>query len=82
MKFNLLTPAKHVAELDAAYVNIPGDAGDFGVRPGHMPLVSTLREGGTVEVTETTGTKHTFKVTAGFADIRADDVTVLAEAIQ
>jgi F-type H+-transporting ATPase subunit epsilon len=81
MKFSLLTPAKQVADMEAAYINIPGDAGDFGVLPGHMPLVSTLREGGTVEVTDTAGTKQTFCISAGFADVRPEGVTVLAERI-
>lgn len=81
MKFSLLTPAKQVAELEATYINIPGEEGEFGVLPGHMPLVSTLRENSTIEVTDTQGTKQTFKVTAGFADVRADGVTVLAESL-
>lgn len=82
MKFNLLTPAKHVAELTARYINIPGDMGDFGVLPGHMPLVSTLRTGGVVEVTDEAGKVEKFKVTGGFAEVHAEGVTVLAAGVE
>ncbi|MFZ2587728.1 MAG: F0F1 ATP synthase subunit epsilon [Alphaproteobacteria bacterium] len=82
MKFALLTPARNVAELTATYIRIPGEAGEFGVLPGHMPLVSTLRAGGVVEVTDEAGEKSQFKVTGGFADVRTDGVTVLAESLE
>ncbi|MCP5405208.1 MAG: ATP synthase F1 subunit epsilon [Pseudomonadaceae bacterium] len=81
MKFTLLTPAQQVADMEVTYVHVPGDAGDFGVLPGHMPLVSTLRSGGTVEATDTTGKTHTYTVSGGFAEVSASGVNVLAEAI-
>lgn len=82
MKFALLTPSKQVADLDATYIHIPGEAGDFGVLPGHMPLVSTLRADADVVVTDTNGHKQIFTITGGFADVRADGVTVLAEGLK
>lgn len=81
MKFILLTPAQQVADMDAAYVNVPGEKGDFGVLPGHMPLISTLRSEGVVEVTDTAGSKHRYTVSGGFADVGAAGVTVLAEKL-
>lgn len=81
MKFTLLTPAQQVAEMEATYVNVPGEKGDFGVLPGHMPLISTLRGEGIVEVTDTAGTKHTYTVSGGFADVGDKGVTILAESI-
>lgn len=81
MKFSLITPAQEVASFEAGYVNVPGEAGDFGVLPGHMPLISTLRPGGEVRVTDTQGDVTRYSVTGGFADVRADGVTILAEAL-
>lgn len=81
LTFSLLTPSKQVAELTARYVNIPGEEGDFGVLPGHMPLVSTIRAEGTVTVTDQAGATHAYKISGGFADVRAGGVTVLAEAL-
>jgi F-type H+-transporting ATPase subunit epsilon len=47
--------------------------------PGHMPIISTLRDGQVVEVTDTAGKKARFQVTGAFADVQAGGVTVLAE---
>lgn len=57
MKFELITPASQVAATDASFVELPGDDGFFGVMPGHMPLISTLRDNEVVEVTDMGGKK-------------------------
>lgn len=82
LSFSLLTPAKQVADLAAAYVHVPGEMGDFGVLPGHMPLVSTLRAGGQVVVTLADGSKQSFTVSGGFAEVSASGVNVLAEGVE
>lgn len=79
LKFTLLTPAQQLAETEATYVTVAGEAGDFGVLPGHMPLVSTLRPGGTVSVTDKDGKTETFTVSAGVAEVSPTSVVILAE---
>lgn len=79
MKFILLTPAQQVASVDATYVAVPGEEGDFGVLPGHMHLVSTLRPGGTISVNLEDGGAQAYTVTAGVAEVTPHGVTVLAE---
>jgi F-type H+-transporting ATPase subunit epsilon len=80
MKFELMTPASNVAEMaEASYIALPGDDGDFGVMHGHMPLISTLRDGQTIEVTDNAGKKSRFTVKGAFADVQPHGVTVLAE---
>ena len=80
MKFTLLTPAQQLAETEAASAIIPGSEGDFGVLPGHMPLVSTLRAEGTVSVTDTTGQTKKFTVSGGVAEVTPQGITILAES--
>lgn len=80
MKFTLLTPAQQMAETEATYVTIAGEAGDFGVLPGHMAMVSTLRPGGQVVVTSTSGATETFTVSAGVAEVTPQSVVILAES--
>ncbi len=82
LKFTLLTPAQQMAETVATYVTVAGEAGDFGVLPGHMPLVSTLRPGGTVSVTSQEGKTETFTVSAGVAEISPTSVVILAESAE
>lgn len=80
MKFTLLTPAQQLAETEATYVSIAGEAGDFGVLPGHMALVSTLKPGGTVSVTGLGGKIESFTVSAGVAEVTPQSVVILAES--
>lgn len=79
--FDLLTPATHVAQIDAVHVQIPGMAGHFGVLYGHAPLVSTLAEGGTVVVDVADGSRQQFTVTAGVVQVMPQRVTILAEGL-
>lgn len=81
MQFILLTPAQQVADVTASYVAVPGEGGDFGVLPGHMQFVSTLRAGGTITVTLEDGSTNTYTVTAGVAEVTSRSVTILAEAL-
>jgi F-type H+-transporting ATPase subunit epsilon len=82
MKFTLLTPAQQLAEITATYVSVPGAAGDFGVLPGHMPLVSTLRPGGAIQVTAEDGSTQTYTASAGVAEVGPTGVVILAESAQ
>ncbi|MFZ2619548.1 MAG: ATP synthase F1 subunit epsilon [Alphaproteobacteria bacterium] len=80
MKFDLVTPEKLFAsDENVQYVACPGSEGDFGVLPGHMPFISTLRQNAPVKVTLADGTEKTFTVSGGFAEVSATGVTVLAE---
>ena len=79
MKLTITTPTGPIAEHTAAYVGIPGMAGDFGVLPGHQPLVSTLRPQAEVEVKEEKGNTVRYQVSGGFAEVSASGVTILTE---
>ena len=81
MKFELMTPAAQLAVIDeATFVELPGDDGYFGVMHGHMPIISTLRDGEVIEVTDNVGQKSRFTVKGAFADVQPHAVTVLAES--
>jgi len=55
----------------------PGEDGDFGVLPGHAPLMSTLRPGA-IRVLDG-GSERKIFVYGGFADVTPDGLTILAE---
>lgn len=74
--FDLVSPEKQLASVEAQMVTLPGAEGDMGVMPGHMSVISTLRDGDVVVKAEGGETK--FHVTGGFADISAEKLTVLA----
>ena len=59
-------------------VTLPGSEGDFGVLPGHAPVLSTLKPG-VVEVKGVSDALSRLFVRGGFAEVNGDKVTVLAE---
>lgn len=77
MQFDLVSPERAVASLQASAVQIPGADGDMTVMADHAPTITTLRPG--VLRVEAGGTTHEYVVTGGFAEIGAQGVSVLAE---
>jgi F-type H+-transporting ATPase subunit epsilon len=76
--FELVTPAKILVAEDADMVVVPGGAGDFGVLPGHAPLLSSLRPG-VVHLHDGDAIVERIFVSGGFAEVTAERCTVLAE---
>lgn len=77
MQFDLVSPERRLASVQATTVQIPGADGDMTAMPDHSPTITTLRPG-ILSVTHSGGTDD-YVVLGGFADISASGVTVLAE---
>ena len=76
--FELVSPERLLESTEADMVVVPGSEGDFGVLPGHVPLISTLRPG-VIEVYDGSVVRQRIMVTGGFAEISNDRLTVLVE---
>jgi len=78
VQVELVTPTRLLLNVSADMVIVPGGEGDFGVLPGHAPLLSTVRPG-TIEVHDgNTVTERVF-VGVGFAEVNAERCTVLVQ---
>ncbi|MEZ5733351.1 MAG: F0F1 ATP synthase subunit epsilon [Paracoccaceae bacterium] len=77
MQFDLVSPERQLASVQAREVRIPGAEGDMTAMPDHGPLITTLRPG-ILTVVAADGTSD-YLVTGGFAEITAEGVSVLAE---
>ncbi|TCL08138.1 ATP synthase F1 subcomplex epsilon subunit [Shimia isoporae] len=77
MQFDLVSPERSLASLQATAVQIPGADGDLTAMPGHAPLLTSLRPG-VVKVQTAQGEKD-FVVTRGFAEVSAESISVIAE---
>jgi len=77
MKFDLVSPERSLASLQASAVQIPGSEGDMTAMPDHAPLITTLRPG-VLSVEGPDGTSQ-YAVTGGFAQISPEGTSVLAE---
>ena len=76
--FELVTPERMVFTEEADMIVVPGGDGDFGVLPGHAPLLSTVRPG-TVEVYEGDRVTMRIFVSGGFAEVADGRCAVLAD---
>ncbi|MCW9001846.1 MAG: ATP synthase F1 subunit epsilon [Rhodospirillales bacterium] len=79
VEFELVSPAKLLLSEAVEMVVVPGGEGDFGVMPGHTPLLSTVRPG-TIDIWGEGKVQSRLFVEGGFAEVTAERCTVLAEA--
>lgn len=77
LQFDLVSPERRLASIQATEVQIPGADGDLTAMEGHAPTITTLRPG-ILKALSSEGTKA-YVVTGGFAEITAAGVSVLAE---
>ncbi len=77
MQFDLVSPERSLASLQAASVQIPGADGDMTAMPDHAPTITTLRPG-ILTVNGPDG-ESSYAVTGGFAEISGEGTSVLAE---
>lgn len=77
IQFDLVSPERRLASVQATEVMIPGADGDMTAMEGHTHTITALRTG-TLRVVSADGVKS-YIVTGGFAEITATSVSVLAE---
>lgn len=77
---DLVTPEQQFASVDATLVEVPGTMGDFGVLPGHSPLISTIRPG--VVTIHTGAAKQRYVALGGLAEVTAERCAILAEYLE
>ena len=76
----VVTPDRKVLSTEADVVVCPGVEGQFGVLYGHIPFLSALEIG---EMYYKAGGKTEYlSVSAGFAEVTGDKVTIVAEAAE
>lgn len=77
VQFDLVSPERRLASVEATEVQIPGADGDMTAMANHAPTITTLRPG-VLRVVHAGGTDE-YIVSGGFAEITATTVSVLAE---
>jgi F-type H+-transporting ATPase subunit epsilon len=77
LKLEIVTPEARVYSEDVDMVTLPGVAGEMGIYPNHVPLMTQITSG---ELVARKGGQDFFlAVGEGFADITADHVSILAD---
>ena len=75
--FELVSPSALLASEEVEMVVVPGEDGDFGVLPGHAPLLSNVRPG-TVDIYNDGFFSKSIFVEGGFAEANDERCTLLA----
>ncbi|MBI4841121.1 MAG: F0F1 ATP synthase subunit epsilon [candidate division NC10 bacterium] len=80
LRLEVVTPERLIVSDEVTELMAPGSEGYFGVLPGHIPFITTLKIG---ELTYWKGkdARH-LAVTWGYAEVRGDKVIVLAETAE
>jgi F-type H+-transporting ATPase subunit epsilon len=76
----IVTPDRLVLKEEVDELTAPGAFGQFGVLPGHTTLLTQLSEGPLTYVQA--GRAKSIQVRGGFAEVRKDHVTILADAVE
>jgi F-type H+-transporting ATPase subunit epsilon len=77
IQFDLVSPERKLASLEASEIQIPGSDGDFTAMAEHAPVLTTLKPG--LLSVKVGNDLMEYIVTGGFVEISGSNASVLAE---
>jgi F-type H+-transporting ATPase subunit epsilon len=81
MALDIVTAERVVFSDEVTMVIAPGAAGELGILPRHIPLLTTLKPG-VLRVLQQGAEETLMAVGGGFLEVRPDRVTILATAAE
>ncbi|MDE2049276.1 MAG: F0F1 ATP synthase subunit epsilon, partial [Betaproteobacteria bacterium] len=63
---------------EAKFVALPGEMGELGILPGHVPLITRVRPG-TVRIERAEGGEEFVFIAGGILEVQPKGVTVLSD---
>jgi F-type H+-transporting ATPase subunit epsilon len=80
LTLEIVTPKSTLLSTEVEYVTIPGEIGELGVLPGHIPLLTNLRSG--VLSYKSSSEEKKVAVHFGYAEVCQDKITILANGAE
>jgi len=80
LNFELVTPQKKVLAVEVDELTAPGAVGEFGVLPGHTPMLTTLMIGELKY--QVAGKVYRVAVNWGYIEVEDDKISVLVETAE
>lgn len=80
-QLKIIAPERIFYEGDVTFVEFRTTEGDIGVYPGHISLTSIIAPG-IMKIHTPSGEIKEAALLEGFSEILADEVTILAEAVE
>lgn len=81
LRLEIVTPERKVYEEDVNMVVVKGAAGELGILPNHIPLVTPLKIA-PVKIKKDGAKDEFVAVHGGFMEVRKDKVVILSEAAE
>ena len=76
MRCTVVTPEKTALNVNATFVVMPLADGEYGVLPGHAPLIARLGAG-ELRITKNDGQLTNYYVEGGFVEVLDDTIVLL-----
>lgn len=80
LQLEIVTPQMTLLKTEAEYVTIPGEIGELGILPGHIPVLTNLQSG--ILTYKSGGDVKKIAVHYGYAEVCGDNVTILANVAE
>ena len=80
LTLEVVTPQRVLLEAKAQYVTIPGELGELGILPGHIPLLSNLKSG--VLSYKKGSDEKKVAIHFGYVEVCGDKITILAQTAE
>jgi len=78
-KIDVVSAEESIFEGEAEFVALPGEAGELGIYPQHMPLITRVKPGAVrIKVADQSEEEFVF-VAGGILEVQPNHVTVLAD---
>ena len=78
IKVDVVSAEENIFDGEAKFIELPGEAGDLGILPGHTPLITRIRPGA-VRIVSDNGEEEFVFVAGGILEVQPGAVTVLAD---
>ena len=78
LQVDVVSAEQSIFSGEATFVVLPGEAGELGIYPRHIPLITRIKPGA-VRIQKPDGTEELVFVAGGILEVQPKTVTVLAD---
>ena len=78
IRIDVVSAEESIFSGDAKFVALPGESGELGILPGHIPLITRIRPGA-VRIEKADGGEEFVFVAGGILEVQPNHITVLSD---
>ncbi len=78
IRVDVVSAEESIFSGEAKFVALPGEAGELGILPGHIPLITRIKPGA-VRIEKSDGGEEFVFVAGGILEVQPNHITVLSD---